>query len=131
MIKMDTLQLLKENHIKITPQRASILSTLITGNHLIGEQIYSKIKGDIPGISLSTVYNTLELFERKGIINSFEANGIRWYEKRTETHVNIYDYGTNMVRDLELDLSDFFRQLKNNNIEAEKIDIIIYSRVKK
>ncbi len=131
MMETDPLWLLKANRIKITPQRAAILSAFITGHHLTGEQIYSKIKGAIPGISLSTVYNTLDLFERKGIINSFEANGMRWYETRTETHVNIYDSGTNTVRDVELDLSDLFRQLKNNKVEPEKINIVIYSQVNK
>jgi len=86
----DEIETLKKKGLKLTPQRISILKMLGKGGHFTGEQIYNEIKKKHRGISISTVYNTLNAFDRTGIVNSFEADGMRWYETRTEMHVNLY-----------------------------------------
>lgn len=64
-----TLQVLKERGIRLTPQRQAILEYLkrVT-THPNAEEIYMHIRNKFPGISLGTIYNTLNMLRDKGII---------------------------------------------------------------
>ncbi len=56
--------------IKVTPQRVAIYRELAsTDQHPSTETIYKKIKDYYPNISLTTVYRTLETFEKLGLIS--------------------------------------------------------------
>jgi len=55
--------------LKATVQRLIILDALSDNyNHPTAENIYKKIKKEYPSISLSTVYNTLEIFRKHGLV---------------------------------------------------------------
>jgi Fur family transcriptional regulator, peroxide stress response regulator len=56
--------------VKVTPQRVAIYRELLsTGEHPSAEIIYKKIKNYYSNISLTTIYRTLETFEKLGIIS--------------------------------------------------------------
>ncbi len=60
----------KDLGIKVTPQRIAIYRELAsTDQHPSTETIYKKIKDYYPNISLTTVYRTLETFEKLGLIS--------------------------------------------------------------
>jgi Fur family peroxide stress response transcriptional regulator len=60
----------KELGIKVTPQRIAIYKELAsTDQHPSTETIYKKIKDYYPNISLTTVYRTLETFEKLGLVS--------------------------------------------------------------
>lgn len=64
--------LLKKNHLRITPQRRAILEILYNnrGYHLDVEKIHELlISNNNKRIGLATVYRTMELFERIGIVS--------------------------------------------------------------
>jgi Fur family peroxide stress response transcriptional regulator len=55
--------------LKLTHQRLEILRELaIAKDHPSAEDVYKRVKPKIPPISFDTVYRTLALFERSGII---------------------------------------------------------------
>jgi len=59
----------KELGLKVTPQRTAIYKELAqTDRHPSTEMIYKNIKDYFPNISLTTVYRTLETFEKHGLI---------------------------------------------------------------
>lgn len=57
----------KEGH-KLTPQRLLIWHILAEGKHLTAEQIHKQVKSQFPGVDLATVYRTLELLVRLGLV---------------------------------------------------------------
>ena len=60
----------KELGLKVTPQRIAIYRELAGRmQHPSTEMIYKNIKDYYPNISLTTVYRTLETFERMGLIS--------------------------------------------------------------
>ncbi|MBW1605233.1 Fur family transcriptional regulator [Lactobacillus sp. Sy-1] len=64
-----SIAILKENHVRITPQRQIILKYLINHhNHPSVETIYKALEKDFSNLSMATVYNTLRLFEDLNII---------------------------------------------------------------
>lgn len=60
---------LKRGGHRLTPQRQFILQVLErAGHHLSAEEICEQIQVSYPGMSLSTVYRTLDLLARLGLV---------------------------------------------------------------
>jgi len=63
-------RLVEGEGIKLTPQRLEIFRELSIGdNHPSAETLYRKLKKKMPTMSLDTVYRTLAVFERLGLIS--------------------------------------------------------------
>ena len=100
--------------IKVTPQRIAIYKELAsTDEHPSTETIYKKIKAYYPNISLTTVYRTLETFEKLGLISVVNIlyNAAR-YDANLEPHHHIVCTECKKVEDVydesltNLDVSD-------------------------
>ena len=60
---------LKNNNLKITPQRLAVLEALSElNNHPTAENIIQFVKEHHPNIAIGTVYNILDAFFEKGIV---------------------------------------------------------------
>lgn len=78
----------KKLGIKVTPQRIAIYKELAdTDEHPSTEIIYKKILKYYPNISLTTVYRTLETFEKLGLVSVVNVlyNAAR-YDANLEPH---------------------------------------------
>ncbi|MEM7726286.1 MAG: transcriptional repressor [Cyanobacteria bacterium P01_A01_bin.45] len=75
---------LNERGWRLTPQRETILQIfqeLPQGEHLSAEDLYQKLDAEGEGISLSTIYRTLKLMARMGILRELDlAEGHKHYE---------------------------------------------------
>ncbi|NJK66785.1 MAG: transcriptional repressor [Microcoleus sp. CSU_2_2] len=75
---------LNQRGCRLTPQRETILSVfqnLRQGNHLSAEELYNILHNQREKIGLSTVYRTLHLLARIGILRELElAEGHKHYE---------------------------------------------------
>jgi len=75
---------LNERGWRLTPQRETILQifqNLARGNHLSAEDLYDLLQNEGEKISLSTIYRTLKLMARMGILRELElAEGHKHYE---------------------------------------------------
>ncbi|HXG30980.1 MAG TPA: transcriptional repressor [Thermodesulfobacteriota bacterium] len=74
--------------IKVTPQRVAIYRELAnTNEHPSAESIYKKIRNYYPNISLTTIYRTLETFEKLGLVSVVNIlyNAAR-YDANLEPH---------------------------------------------
>ncbi len=60
---------LTERGYRLTPQRIMIFSAIENSDHHISaEEIYAQIVVKYPNVNISTVYRTLELLERLGLV---------------------------------------------------------------
>ena len=60
---------LSEQGYRLTPQRIMILSAIENSdNHISAEEIYAQIVAKYPNVNISTVYRTLELLKRLGLV---------------------------------------------------------------
>ncbi|GIW06196.1 MAG: transcriptional repressor [Dehalococcoidia bacterium] len=67
--RSDYAALLRSRGLRVTPQRIVILDAIAGAHdHFSAEDIHSAIADDNPGINLSTVYRTLETFERHHLV---------------------------------------------------------------
>ena len=67
----DYVVILKKHAIKVTPQRLEILKFLDKHRtHPTADQIYSGLKVNNPSLSKTTVYNSVEILRKHGLIQS-------------------------------------------------------------
>ncbi|QBO36675.1 transcriptional repressor [Periweissella cryptocerci] len=70
----EALDFLRQEGLRITQQRTVILKYLIEKrNHPTAEMIFTDIKSECDGMSLATVYNTLELFVKNKLVIEIAA----------------------------------------------------------
>ena len=108
---------LKENNIKPSFQRIKIFEYLLNvKSHPHVDEIYRALISIIPTLSKTTVYNTLNLFIEKGIVDliTIDGNEIR-YDVSDKDHGhfkcdicgNIYDFDANIL-EIDTNLSESF-----------------------
>ncbi|HII83375.1 MAG TPA: transcriptional repressor [Methanobacterium subterraneum] len=90
---------LKEEKIKITPQRRELIRKLkeLEETHPSFNQIYQAVKETQPNVSRSTVHDNLKLLVQRGIIRSFNYKGETRYEMSQNPHVNLAEFNKNII----------------------------------
>ncbi len=64
----------RKNGVKVTHQRLEIYREIMKAeDHPSAEDIYRRIRPRLPTVSLDTVYRTLDMFEKLGIISRVEV----------------------------------------------------------
>lgn len=83
-------KILKDNQLKVTPQRMAILKEIEKIGHTSIEEIYDNIKETYPSISLATIYKNLASMQEAGIIDEVRLpNQKQHYELIKEPHVHL------------------------------------------
>ena len=90
---MNIISYLKENNIKVTEARKSILEIILCSKEAINANlIYAQLKENHMKIDLSTVYRTLDLLESKEILNKFDlGNNMYNYSINKNAHKHIIE----------------------------------------
>jgi len=120
--------LLVENAIRPTSQRVEIAALMfLQPQHLSADLILSRVNRTGAKVSKATVYNTLNLFAKKGLIREVIIDsGKVFYDSNTDVHHHIYNEDTGMLLDVAAD-----KMVIENlpaipaNTETTGIDVII------
>jgi Fe2+ or Zn2+ uptake regulation protein len=93
--------------LKITPQRQCIFRILHENTaHPTAEAVHAVAVGEMPSISLRTVYQTLHDLAEMGEIQSLDlGTGSARFDPNVTEHHHLVCDGCGMVRDVELDTS--------------------------
>ena len=94
---------LSEKGIKPSYQRVKILERMINNkNHPTVNDIYTDLIDEIPSLSKTTVYNTLNIFIENNIVKSFSVDGNEArYDINTGVHGHFICISCNTVFDFE------------------------------
>jgi len=81
----------KELGLKLTHQRLQIFNALMSmKGHPSAEGVFAVVKSKIPSISFDTVYRTLALFERHGVITKVQSIDDKTrYDSETRRHCHL------------------------------------------
>lgn len=83
--------LLVSKGLKVTPQRMAVLSVLDKLHHPSADEILEKVKQMHPSVATGTVYNILEQYTDKGIVEKVKtARDIMRYDFVAEKHHHLY-----------------------------------------
>jgi len=117
--------------IRMTAQRRTILNVIETAKqHLAASQILRRVRKIDPGIDRVTVYRTLSLLKRHGLIDELDLLHLRgdghFYERRPQReHLHMACLRCGKVQEFE---SNLFERLKGQ-VERECRFHIVVTRV--
>lgn len=131
-IKQEIISKLTQAELKITPQRMAVLQTLAKlKRHPTADELYHEVVKKIPGLSATTIYNTLETFVNKGLIKRVKTDAGRMrYDHVIDHHHHLYSAISDQMEDYfdaELDtlLKNYFnkKQIKGFKINEIRLQI--------
>lgn len=87
-IEQTLISSLQEKGYKLTPQRREVIRLLsATRSHPAALEIFRKVRKIVPRISMSTVYYTLDMLKKEGLIRELE-----YYDMDNRYEINISDH---------------------------------------
>lgn len=99
-------KLLKDNNLKITPQRLAILKEIQKFGHIGIDEIYENIKESNPSMSLATVYKNLTFMQEAKIVDEVKLpNQKQRYELVKKPHIHLVCEKCGSITDMELESS--------------------------
>lgn len=122
--RSDIVHLLRSHLISPTMQRVLIASKILERpQHLSANQVLELTRESGRKVSKATVYNTLGLFVRKGLVRELIIDSSSaFYDSNTAPHAHLYDPDRRELRDL--DLNDMQIYLPKNLPADTRIDRI-------
>lgn len=94
--------LLRERGYRATTQRVVIHEALQdAGRHLTAEQVLSLVGERLPGLSLPTVYATLDVLEELGLVRRVHTPSALLFDPRPEEHAHALCRRCGRVEDVE------------------------------
>jgi Fe2+ or Zn2+ uptake regulation protein len=121
--------LLRERGLRATSQRVVMHRLLRERNrHVSAEELLSEASERLPGVSLPTVYATLELFERLGIVRRVNGGGgtLLW-DTRSDTHHHMICRNCGRIEDMEtpVDLERARRSAARAGFQPDRAEVVV------
>jgi Fur family peroxide stress response transcriptional regulator len=128
-------QRLANSGLRATPQRELVYRSLLNQrDHPTAEEVFARVKAEMPTISLATVYNCLETLVQCRLIRqvNHERSSTR-YCPNLRPHAHFHDEETGEIHDVDLPLV-FIDQLKAmlpENFHASSVEITFLGKADK
>jgi Fe2+ or Zn2+ uptake regulation protein len=122
-------ELLRERRLRATSQRVVMHRLLrVRDRHVTAEELLSEASEQLPGVSLPTVYATLELFEQLGIVRRVNGGGgtLLW-DTRAEAHGHMICRRCGRIEDMEIpvDLERARRVAARAGFEPDRAEVVV------
>ncbi len=132
MTATEIITKLKQNKLRVTPQRVAIFEAIYKlNNHPTAENIINNLKNNHPYISQGTVYKVLDSFVESKLLNKVKTeNSVMRYDPVLSAHHHLYCQETDRIEDYEDDELDqiiyqHFKKKKINNFQIKDIKLQI------
>ena len=126
--KPETIKILRRYQISPTMQRIDIAQILLSKNqHLSADQVLDAVNLERSKVSKATVYNTLGLFSRKGLVRELVIDSSKvFYDSNAREHHHFFNVETGELQDIDHEDFDFgnLPHLPEGTV-AEGIEVII------
>ena len=108
--------LLKEHHLKITPQRLGILNLMYDAGHISIEDLYTSIKKQFSSISLATLYKNINAMLETSLIKEVKAPESKArYEITKEPHAHLVCTKCGEFKDIAFNLNEIAHNIADEN----------------
>ncbi|MCG3172546.1 MAG: hypothetical protein GMKNLPBB_00700 [Myxococcota bacterium] len=123
-------KLLREHHIQPSAQRVAVGGyVLFTEEHPSAEQVWERVKENFPWLSRATVYNTLNLFVKKGLIRELIiTEGKSVFDPRLDPHHHFVDEESGDILDIPFDTLEVRRLKDLPGLDIHETQVIIRGR---
>ena len=122
--------LLREHGISPSAQRLAVASYVLhTDEHPSADEVLTRVRRRIQCISRATVYNTLNLFVKVGLLRQFGLNeGRVVFDPRTEDHHHFIDDGTGEIQDVPWDAIKVSNVVGLEGLDVREYQVVMRGR---
>ena len=101
--RAEVIDLMRKQGVNPTQQRIEIAQALFAkSQHLCADQVMSLVNKQRSIVSKATVYNTLGLFARKGLVREVIVDPSKvFYDPTTDPHHHLYNMDTGELLDID------------------------------
>lgn len=133
MARRDIAGALSEQGYRMTPQRLMIVSAIENSrDHISAEEMYAQVAARYPSVNISTVYRTLELLKRLGLVTETDLGGgrVRYHPADKGRHHHLVCRDCGQVSDLDETLLEPLREalLRQHDFLADLRHLAIAGR---
>ena len=90
LTQQQLVERMREWAVRVTPQRLAIAEVVLnSSDHPTVQQINDRVKGHFPSMTLATIYSTLGVLQKSGLIQELPFQKMSRYEPNMEPHVNL------------------------------------------
>lgn len=131
MKSRDAAALLRQHGIQPSAQRLAVADyVLFTEQHPSADEVFARVRGNVPMISRATVYNTLNLFVRKKLLRELVlAEGKIVFDPKIEAHHHFIDEGTGAIHDVPWDALKVANIDGLKGFEVREFQVVMRGRV--
>lgn len=137
---MGVRRLFAEHGLRCTRQRVAIYESLRASKaHPTAEELFEDVRDGCDGLSLATVYNTLEALCEAGLCRKLSFNcGCARFDADLEPHLHLLNDDTGEIHDVPGDLSellltqlsdDVLRDIENRlGVRIDRVSLHLHAR---
>ena len=129
MIQSAVVQQLRQGGVRVTPQRLAIAEAVLNStDHPTVQQIHERVQQHFPSMTLATVYSTLGVLSKSGLIQELPFAKLSRYESNLEPHVNLVCIqcgnvvDTHLGQEAVLRLKSLISQESNFDVAWQRVD---------
>ena len=102
LTQQELVDRLRKWSVRVTPQRLAIAEAVLNStDHPTVQQIYERVRDHFPSMTLATIYSTLGVLEKSGVIQELPFEKMSRYEPNMDPHVNLVCIGCENVMDAD------------------------------
>jgi Fur family transcriptional regulator, iron response regulator len=125
--------LLTKHAIQPSPQRLAVGAVvLVSEAHPTAEDVLAKARKQFPWLSRATVYNTLNLFVRKGLLRAFTlGEGPLVYDPNVEAHHHFIDESSGRIHDVPWEALSVVRVSELPGFKVREYQVVLRGEASK
>ena len=123
LTQQELVDRLRTRSVRVTPQRLAIAEAVLNStDHPSVQQIYERVRDHFPSMTLATIYSTLGVLERSGLIQELPFERMSRYEPNMDPHVNLVCISCENVMDADSGQEAVVR-LKNRILNESDFEV--------
>jgi Fe2+ or Zn2+ uptake regulation protein len=125
-------EILREHGIQPSAQRVAVAQYVLdTQEHPSADQVWARVKRGMPVLSRATVYNTLNLFVKKGLLQQLVlAEGKVVFDPKVDDHHHFIDDATGRIHDIPWDALQVEKVDKLAGFDVKRYQVVMRGRCK-
>jgi Fe2+ or Zn2+ uptake regulation protein len=129
-MRKQVVEALQEHGIQPSAQRVAVGEyVLFTDEHPSADQVWARVKKAFPMLPRATVYNTLNLFVKKGLLRRLVlAEGKVVFDPNVESHHHFIDEETGIIHDVPWHALEVRKVEPLKGYEIREYQVVMHGR---
>ncbi|HWA77738.1 MAG TPA: transcriptional repressor [Polyangiaceae bacterium] len=126
----DVIALLIQNGIQPSAQRVAVADyVLFTDEHPSADRVFARVKKVLPVLSRATVYNTLNLLVKKGLLRELVlAEGKIVFDPKMDRHHHFLDESSGRIYDVPWEALEVKKVGSLEEFEIDEYQVVLRGR---